>query len=343
MRCQRNKKNKKDKKDKNTTVPTLIVITGPTGVGKTAAAIKVAQHLGCDIINADSRQVFKGIPIGTAAPTKEEQELVRHHFVQFKELDEYYSASQFEADVLSLMTVLWKGESGTGIHTSPHSPLPSPLSPLPSKLSPLNSDYAVMCGGSMMYIDAVCKGIDPIPDISDDIRNTVKQEWQEHGLEPLLKELLMLDPIYFEQVDKLNPKRVVHAIEVCRQAGVPYSSLRTGQAKPRPFNIIKIGLNIEREMLFDRINHRVDAMIEQGLEAEARKVYHLRHLNSLNTVGYKEMFAWFDGTMDRHTTIERIKKNTRVYAKKQLTWFKRDSHITWCKPEDCLETILKLL
>lgn len=285
---------------------------GPTGVGKTAAAIEVAQQLGCDIINADSRQVFKGIPIGTAAPTPEDQALVQHHFVQFKELDEYYSAAQFEADVMTLLPSLFK-----------------------------QGDYVVMCGGSMMYVDAVCRGIDQIPDISDEVRQAVKQEWQEQGLESLLKELQRLDPIYYEQVDRLNPKRVVHAIEVCRQAGVPYSSLRTGQAKPRPFDIIKIGLNIERDLLFDRINRRVDAMIEQGLEIEAHSVYHLRHLNSLNTVGYKELFAWFDGTMDHHTAIERIKKNTRVYAKKQLTWFKRDPDITWCTPHDCFETIKK--
>ena len=200
-----------------------------------------------EIISADSRQVFKGIPIGTAAPTPEEQALVRHHFVQFKELDEYYSASQFEADVMALLPSLWQ-----------------------------QGDNVVMCGGSMMYVDAVCRGIDQIPDISDEVRQAVKQEWQEGGLEPLLKELQRLDPTYFEQVDKLNPKRVVHAIEVCRQSGVPYSSLRTGQVKPRPFNIIKIGLNIEREKLFDRINRRVDAMIEQGLETEARNVFHLR-------------------------------------------------------------------
>ena len=291
-------------------MPTLIVITGPTGVGKTAAAIEVAQHLGCDIINADSRQIFKGIPIGTAAPTPEEQALVRHHLVQFKELDEYYSASQFEADVMALLPSLFK-----------------------------QGDYVVMCGGAMMYVDAVCNGIDLIPDISDEVRQAVKQEWQERGINPLLEELQRLDPIYYEQVDKQNPKRIVHAIEVCRQAGVPYSSLRTGQAKPRPFNIIKIGLNIERELLFDRINRRVDAMIEQGLEKEARSVYYLRHLNSLNTVGYKEMFAYFDGTMDRQTAIERIKKNTRVYAKKQLTWFKRDTTITWCTPNECLNTV----
>ena len=289
---------------------TLIVIVGPTGVGKTAAAIKVAQHFGCDIINADSRQVFKGIPIGTAAPTPEEQALVPHHFVQFKELDEYYSAAQFEADVMALLPSLFD-----------------------------KGDYVVMCGGSMMYVDAVCNGIDQIPDISDEVRAAVKQQWQEHGLKPLLEELQRLDPAYYLQVDKLNPKRVVHAIEVCRQAGVPYSTLRTGQVKSRPFNIIKIGLNIERPQLFDRINHRVDAMIEQGLEEEARSVFHLRDLNSLNTVGYKEMFAWFDGTMDRTTAIERIKKNTRVYAKKQLRWLLRDPSITWRPPDDCLNII----
>lgn len=293
---------------------TLIVIVGPTGVGKTAAAIKVAQHFGCDIINADSRQVFKGIPIGTAAPTPEEQALVPHHFVQFKELDEYYSAAQFEADVMALLPSLFE-----------------------------KSDYVVMCGGSMMYVDAVCNGIDQIPDISDEVRAAVKQQWQEHGLKPLLEELQRLDPAYYLQVDKLNPKRVVHAIEVCRQAGVPYSTLRTGQVKSRPFNIIKIGLNIERPQLFDRINRRVDAMIEQGLEEEARSVFHLRHLNSLNTVGYKEMFAWFDGTMGRTTAIERIKKNTRVYAKKQLRWLQCDTAITWCRPSDCLKTVEILL
>ena len=293
---------------------TLIVITGPTGVGKTAAAIEVAQHLGCDIINADSRQVFRGIPIGTAAPTADEQALVRHHFVQFKELDQYYSAAQFEADVMALLPQLWQ-----------------------------QGKYVVMCGGSMMYVDAVCNGIDDIPDISPEVRTAVKRQWQEQGLKPLLAELERLDPAYFAQVDKQNHVRVIHAVEVCRQTGVSYSSLRTGKAKERPFNIIKVGLNIEREKLFDRINRRVDAMIAAGLEQEARSVYHLRHLNSLNTVGYKEMFAYFDGTMDRTTAIERLKKNTRVYAKKQLRWLLRDSSITWCHPSECLATVIKKL
>ena len=283
-------------------------------MGKTAAAIKVAQHLGCDIINADSRQVFRGIPIGTAAPTPQEQALVPHHFVQFKELDEYYSAAQFETDVMALLPSLFE-----------------------------HNDYAVMCGGSMMYVDAVCNGIDPIPDISNEVRQAVKQQWHEQGLEPLLAELKRLDPVYYDQVDKQNHRRILHAVEICRQTGQPYSTLRTGKAKQRPFNIIKVGLNMERELLFDRINRRVDAMVEQGLEEEARSVYHLRHLNSLNTVGYKEMFAFFNGTMDRHTAIERIKKNTRFYAKKQLRWLQRDTSITWCHPDECLATVTNLL
>ena len=292
----------------------LIVIVGPTGVGKTAVAIEIARALGCHIINADSRQVFRGIPIGTAAPTPQEQALVPHHFVQFKELDEYYSAAQFETDVMALLPSLWQ-----------------------------QGDYAVMSGGSMMYVDAVCNGIDFIPDISNEVRAAVKKQWQENGLEPLLAELERLDPIYYAQVDTLNPVRVIHAVEICRQTGVPYSSLRTGKAKQRPFNIIKIGLNIDRPALFDRINRRVDAMISQGLEQEARSVYHLRDLNSLNTVGYKEMFAMLDGTMDRTTAIERIKKNTRLYAKKQLRWLLRDPAITWCTPNECLNTALNLL
>ena len=291
-------------------IKTLIVITGPTAVGKTAAAIEVAQLLHCDIINADSRQVFRELSIGTAVPTPEELALVHHHFVQFKSLDEYYSAAQFEADVMALLPKLWE-----------------------------QGDYAVMCGGSMLYVDAVCHGIDLIPDISDEVRASVKKQWQEQGLEPLLQELERLDPDYFAMVDKKNPVRIIHAIEVCRQTGVPYSSLRTGKAKERPFNIIKIGLNMERQQLFDRINRRVDMMIDAGLEQEARRVYPLRHLNSLNTVGYKEMFAYFDGIMDRNTAIERIKKNTRVYAKKQLTWLQRDPDITWCTPQECLPTI----
>ena len=292
---------------------TLIVITGPTGVGKTAAAIKLAQRLHCDIINADSRQIYRGIPICTAAPSPEELTAVRHHFVAFKNLEENYSAAQFETDVMTLLPSLW-----------------------------LQGNHVVMCGGSMLYVDAVCRGIDQLPDISPEVRSAVKEKLAREGLESLVKELESLDPQYAATVDRHNTKRVCHAVEICRQAGVPYSTLRTGNAKQRDFNIIKLALNVDRDELFDRINRRVDRMIEAGLEQEARSVYHLRHLNSLNTVGMKEMFAMFDGTMDRHTAIERMKKNTRVYAKKQLTWYRRDTDIIWCTPDRIDEALAPL-
>ena len=294
---------------------TLIVITGPTGVGKTAVAIDVARALGCEIINADSRQIFRGIPIGTAAPTAEEQAMVKHHFVAFKNLDEYYSAAQFEADVLSVLErEFWP-----------------------------KGNFAVMCGGSMMYVDAVCRGIDKVPDISDEVRKAVRQQLADEGTELLLEELKVKDPEYYEIVDKKNPVRVAHAVEVLRQTGKTYTSLRTGKAKSRDFNIVKIGLNMDRAELFDRINRRVDLMMEQGFEQEARSVYGLRHLNSLNTVGFKEMFAYFDGTMDFVTARERMKKNTRVYAKKQLTWFAKDAQIKWLHPAEACEKILEFV
>ncbi len=293
---------------------TLIVITGPTGVGKTATAITLAQHLHCDIINADSRQIYRGIPICTAAPTAEELAAARHHFVAIKDLEESYSAAQFEGDVMELLPSLWR-----------------------------QGDYAVMCGGSMLYVDAVCRGIDQLPDISPEVRSAVKEKLQTHGLASLVEELERLDPQYASTIDRKNTSRVCHGVEICRQAGVPYSSLRTGMAKQRDFRIVKIALNTDREQLFDRINKRVDRMIEAGLEQEARSVYHLRHLNSLNTVGMKEMFALFDGTMDRDTAIQRIKKNTRVYAKKQLTWYRRDPEITWVTPAAACATALDLL
>jgi tRNA dimethylallyltransferase len=293
---------------------TLIVITGPTGVGKTAAAIKLARQLHCDIINADSRQIYRGIPICTAAPTPEELAAARHHFVAFKDLEENYSAAQFESDVLALLPSLWQ-----------------------------QGDHAVMCGGSMLYVYAVCHGNEHLPDISPEVRNAIKEKLRNEGLGSLVKELEQLDPQYAATIDHKNTSRVCHGVEICRQAGVPYSSLRTGKAKQRDFKIIKLALNIEREKLFDRINRRVDRMIAAGLEQEARSVYHLRHLNSLNTVGLKEMFAMFDGTMDRHTAIERIKKNTRVYAKKQLTWYRRDPSIIWVSPDDAVSTALQLI
>ncbi len=293
---------------------TLIVITGPTGVGKTAAAIELAQRLHCDIINADSRQIYRGIPICTAAPTAEELAAVRHHFVACKDLDESYSAAQFESDVLALLPSLWQ-----------------------------QGDCVVMCGGSMLYVDAVCRGIDQLPDISPEVRAAVKEKLHREGLESLVAELEQLDPQYAATVDRRNTSRVCHAVEICRHAGVPYSTLRTGAAKARDFRIIKLALNVERDELFRRINTRVDRMIAAGLEQEARSVYHLRLLNSLNTVGMKEMFAIFDGTMDRTTAIERMKKNTRVYAKKQLTWYRRDTDVIWVTPDAAVTTALQLI
>lgn len=293
---------------------TLIVITGPTGVGKTAAAIKAATHLDAEVISADSRQIFREIPIGTAAPTAEEQATVPHHFVAIKSITDYYSSAQFEADVLDLLPGLFD-----------------------------KSGYAVMCGGSMLYVDAVCKGIDDMPTISSEIREKVVRMYQDCGIECIIAQLELLDPEYLRIVDIKNEKRLLHALEICLQSGQSYTSLRTGKKKQRPFRIVKIGLNMPREELFDRINRRVDKMMEAGLEEEARSVYHLRHLNSLNTVGFKEMFAYFDGTMDFVTARERIKKNTRVYAKRQLTWYAKDKEIIWMRPEELTPEVLDSL
>lgn len=289
---------------------TLVVVTGPTGVGKTAFAIRLARGLGTEIVSADSRQIFRDIPIGTAAPTAQEQATVKHHFVGMLSLDEYYSAARFEEDVLGLLPSLFK-----------------------------KSSYVVMCGGSMMYVDAVCKGIDSLPTISDEVRRDVASRLERDGADAMREELRRLDPDYYVQVDLHNMKRVAHAVEICLQAGLPYSQLRTNTVKDRPFRIVKIGVNMPREQLFERINHRVEAMIEAGLVEEVRRVYPLRHLNSLNTVGYKELFAWMDGTMDFRTAIARIQKNTRVYAKKQLTWYAKDPDIRWVSPDDYEEVV----
>lgn len=291
--------------------PTLIIVTGPTGSGKTDLSIKLARHLGCEIISADSRQLFRDIPIGTAAPTPEQLNAVKHHFVGTLSLDEYYSAARYEEDVLKLLDKLWQ-----------------------------KNDKAIMCGGSMMYIDAVTKGIDELPTVSNQVRDHVMKLYQDEGIEGIRQILRNLDPEYLASADPSNHRRLIHAIEICLESGVPYSSLRTGTVKERPFNIITMMIDYPREELFDRINRRVDEMIANGLEEEARKVYHLRHLNSLNTVGYKEMFAWFDGTMNRDTAIARIAKNTRVYAKKQLTWLKRNPDVIRLKPEEAYSAAL---
>ena len=283
-------------------------------MGKTAVAIDLAQRLGTEIVSADSRQIFKGMPIGTAAPSTEELQAVKHHFIACKELADYYSAAQFEVDALEVIQEIFT-----------------------------RNQYAILCGGSMMYIDAVCHGIDDIPTISDAIRSSVASDYAQFGLDEMVSHLQRLDPEYCRNADLKNAKRIIHAIEICLQSGVPYSTLRTGNRKQRPFRIVKILLNMPREQLFARINRRVDIMLEQGLLNEAKALYPLKHLNSLNTVGYKELFAYFDGEMDYHTACERIKKNTRVYAKKQLTWFARDPQIITLNPTTATEEILKLL
>lgn len=279
---------------------TLIVITGSTGIGKSATAIDLAQRLSTEIISADSRQVYKGIPIITAAPTEEERSIVPHHLVDFLELDEYYSASLFEQQALSLLDQIFR-----------------------------RSDYAVVCGGSMMYVDALCNGIDELPTIPYNIRQQLMQEHADNGNDWLLQRLEQLDPVYYNQVDRQNTKRVFHAVEICLASGRSYSSLRTGTRQSRPFRIIKTALTADRQLIFDRINLRVEKMLEMGMLDEARSVYHLRHLNSLNTVGFKEMFRYLDGEWDLPTAIARMQKNTRVYAKKQMTWYQRDPLIHW--------------
>ena len=275
---------------------TLLVITGPTASGKTALAVDLALSLKTEIVSADSRQMFRDIPIGTAQPSAEELAAVRHHLIGFLPLDAYYSASVFEKEVTQTL--------------------------LPDIFS--RSDYAVMVGGSMLYIDAVTKGLDAIPDISPEVRAAAHNLLETSGLDAVREELRRLDPAYFARADLNNTSRMVHALEVCRQTGVPYSSLLTGRRADRPWRTVVVALNPPRDVLFDRINRRVDAMISAGLEEEAARCYPLRHLNSLNTVGYKELFAMMDGTLDRDTAIARIGKNTRVYAKKQLTWLRRD-------------------
>ena len=283
----------------------LITLLGPTGVGKTELSLKVAERFGSPIISSDSRQLYCDLPIGTAAPTPEQQARVKHYFVGTLKLTDYYSASQFETDVLALLAQLHT--------TTPH---------------------VVMTGGSMMYIDAVCKGIDDIPTVTPEIREAIYQQYAQEGLVPILEELKAADPQHYEEVDRQNYKRVIHAVEICRMTGKPYSSFRTNTIKSRPFRIIKIGLTRDREELYDRINRRVDMMMEEGLLEEARRVYPFRTLNALNTVGYKELFNYFSGEWTLNLAIEKIKRNSRVYARKQMTWFKHDPEIHWFHPEE---------
>lgn len=289
---------------------TLVVILGPTGVGKTDTCIRVAKHFNVPIINADSRQIFQEIPIGTAAPTQVQQQEIKHYFVGNHQLDDYYSASMYEQDVLSLLEKLFTSQ-----------------------------DIALMSGGSMMYIDAVCNGIDDIPTVDEQTRQWMKQRLHDEGLPALVEELRQLDPIHYEFVDKNNPRRVVHALEICHMTGKTYTSFRTNKIKERPFQIIKIGLNLPREELYQRINQRVLNMIQEGWVEEALKVYPKRELNSLHTVGYRELFDYLDGLYTLDEAIEKIQSNTRRYMRKQLTWFKRDQKIRWFSPNNIEEII----
>lgn len=288
----------------------LIVIAGPTAVGKTDLALEIAEHYGSEIISADSRQVYKELKIGTAAPTAQQMARVRHHLVGHRSISEYYSAYEFEQDVLKLLNGHFAKQNAV-----------------------------VMTGGSMMYIDAVCNGIDEIPTISDDVRNLVWRTYEQGGLEHMLQMLETLDPVFFQTVDHHNAKRIIHAVEICLMAGKPYSSLRTNSVKERPFNTIRIALNRDRAELFERINMRVDKMMDEGLLEEARAFFPMRELNSLNTVGYKELFDYFDGKIVLEEAIRLIKRNTRLYAKKQLAWFRLRNNYEWFGPDQKNEII----
>ena len=290
---------------------TLVVITGPTAVGKTALTMQLAQHYGVPIINADSRQIYRELKIGTAAPTAEQQQLVKHYFVGTKSIDDYYNASMYEQEVLEL-------------------------------LDAERSTFHVLSGGSMMYIDAVCNGIDDIPTVRDDIREEMKRRYAEEGLEALCEDLRRLDPEHYAIVDRQNHRRVIHALEICYQTGRTYTSFRTQQKKERPFRIVKIGLNRDREELYNRINQRVDQMMEDGLLDEVKSLVNKRNTNALNTVGYKELFDYLDGRWSLDEAVERIKGNTRRYARKQLTWYKRDADMRWFHPDN-IEEILNYL
>lgn len=290
---------------------TLIVITGPTAVGKTDLCLDLARHFNIPIINADSRQIFRDLKIGTAAPDEEQLRQVRHYFVGTLKLEDYYSASLYEQQVMALLEELF-----------------------------LNSDFALLSGGSMMYIDAVCNGIDDIPTVDDKTRTTMKRRLQEEGLEALCEELQRLDPEHYAIVDRKNPRRVVHALEICHMTGRTYTSFRTSQHSSRPFRIVKMALTRPREELYNRINARVDKMMQQGLLEEARRLLPYSHMNALNTVGYKEMFAYLNNIWTLDEAVERMKGNTRRYARKQLTWFKKDNDVTWFSPND-KELIIK--
>jgi tRNA dimethylallyltransferase len=282
----------------------LIVLTGPTGIGKTSVGIEIAKHLKTEIVSSDSRQIFKELSIGTAVPCTEELTDIKHHLIQTHSINESYNASKFENEALVIINSLFQ-----------------------------KHNLVLLVGGSMLYIDAVCNGIDTMPDADPAIRNMLKEKFEKEGIESLRFQLKKLDPDYYNKVDLKNSNRIIHALEISIMTGKPYSSFHSAPKKTRPFSIIKIGLNCDRKSLHEKIDTRVDKMILAGLEEEARSYYHLKQLNSLNTVGYREFFNFFDGEISREKAIELIKRNSRRYARKQLTWFRNDAEMNWFEPD----------
>lgn len=279
---------------------TLLVLLGPTAVGKTELSLKLADHYSTAILSADSRQLYQGLEIGTAAPTMDELDRVKHYFIGLLNIDQYYSVSDYEARAIPLLSELFQ-----------------------------KHDVVIATGGSMLYVDALCYGIDELPAIDPQLREDLYKQYENEGLDPILTQLKLLDPQHYSEVDKKNYKRVIHALEVCLMTGKPYSSLRTKTQKKRPFKIVRVGLERSREQLYDRINRRVDLMMETGLLEEAKKYYSQKHLNALNTVGYKEIFKYLDGVWTLDEAIEKIKRNTRVYSRQQMRWFKKDENTHW--------------
>lgn len=289
---------------------TLIVVLGPTGVGKSDISIQLAQYFCSEIISADSRQFFRELCIGTAVPSPEDLKAVPHHFIQTRSIHDYYNVSEYEAEALQLISQLFR-----------------------------NTNPLILTGGSMLYVDTVCKGIDDIPTVDPEIREEVIRWYQENGMEALRERLLAVDPEYYGIADLNNPKRLLHAVEIHQMTGKPFSSFRKSTVRQRPFHILKIGINQDRQLLYDRINQRVERMMEAGLLEEAKSVYPYRKLNSLNTVGYKELFSFLDGSCSLDEAVDLIKRNSRRYARKQLTWFRRDQEIKWFEPEQIQEII----
>jgi tRNA dimethylallyltransferase len=295
----------KDKSGETKTNKTLLVVLGPTGVGKTSISLSLAEYFGCPIVSSDSRQFYRELKIGTAAPTESQLKRVQHFFIGSHSIFDDYNAGQFENDTIKLLDKLFQ-----------------------------KHDVVMLVGGSMMYIDAVCNGMDDIPNVDAETREFWQNQYAEFGLEFIQNELKRLDPVHFDQVDLKNPKRIIHALEICSMTGKPYSDLRTGQKKKRNFNILKIGLNRPRPELYGRINLRVDEMMDEGLLDEAKQFYPVKHLNTLNTVGYKELYDYMDGNCTLEFAINMIKQDSRRYAKRQLTWFNRDKEIQWFHPEE---------